>query len=169
MQVLVGWRRRQQGCTSRSAPHRPSRKPQHRQLRRAALQCRRTRCPPPLPPLCRRASPPQWQTCRQVPQPVAGSKTGPAEQQLPFCERSSQVLDAQPCSHLAGLSIVVEDVSAEEAAARQAAAAARFGRLLRSKGSFWLAGGVAVQRRGGGWVNWVDCGCMRAGMRHVRC
>ncbi|PSC76814.1 cobalamin synthesis isoform B [Micractinium conductrix] len=40
----------------------------------------------------------------------------------------------------AGLSIVVEDVSAEEAAARQAAAAARFGRLLRSKGSFWLAG-----------------------------
>ena len=40
----------------------------------------------------------------------------------------------------AGIAIVTEDISSEEAAARQAALAARFGRVLRSKGVFWLAG-----------------------------
>lgn len=50
--------------------------------------------------------------------------------------------------HGAGLAIVTEDISSEEAAARQRTLAALYGRVLRSKGVFWLVGRDDV---GGEW------------------
>lgn len=47
-----------------------------------------------------------------------------------------------------GLAIVTEDISSEEAAARQRTLAALYGRVLRSKGVFWLVGRDDV---GGEW------------------
>lgn len=82
-------------------------------------------------------------------------------------EMALMPLVADPC---AGLAIVSEDISAGEAEARQATLAARFGRVLRSKGVMWLAGrdDMSGEWSQAGAVLRIRCGG-RVGDKCIRC